>query len=126
MPLPRSVALFNRRVTNKILGRFADIMPGFGVLYHVGRKSGRVFSTPISCFRDGSDVIICLTYGPQTDWVKNVIAAGGCEVVMRGKRLRLTNPRVYRDAARPWAPAFARFILSRVDAQDNLRLTLVA
>jgi len=37
----RWVAAFNLAVTNRITSRFADRLPGFGVLTHVGRKSGR-------------------------------------------------------------------------------------
>ena len=38
----RWVAAFNLAVTNRITSRFAARLPGFGILTHVGRKSGRV------------------------------------------------------------------------------------
>jgi hypothetical protein len=44
----RWVAAFNSAVTNRITSRFADRLPGFGILTHVGRKSGRVYLTPVN------------------------------------------------------------------------------
>jgi hypothetical protein len=41
----RWVAAFNLAVTNRITSRFAARLPGFGILAHVGRKSG-VYRTP--------------------------------------------------------------------------------
>ena len=48
---PRWVAAFNLAVTNRITGPFVPWLPGFGLLTHVGRKSGRTFHTPINVFR---------------------------------------------------------------------------
>jgi ABC-type transport system involved in cytochrome bd biosynthesis fused ATPase/permease subunit len=39
----RWVAAFNLAVTNRVTSRFADRLPGFGILTHVGRKSGKVY-----------------------------------------------------------------------------------
>jgi hypothetical protein len=46
----RWVAAFNLAVTNRITSRFAARLPGFGILAHVGRKSGRVYRTPVNVF----------------------------------------------------------------------------
>jgi hypothetical protein len=53
----RWVAAFNLAVTNRITSRFAARLPGFGILTHVGRKSGRLDRTPVNvfeCRRDSS------------------------------------------------------------------------
>src|ERR671924_348945 len=50
MPLPRRLATFNRVVTNRVLGPFARYVPGFAVVSHVGRRSGRTYRTPVSLF----------------------------------------------------------------------------
>src|SRR6202040_28441 len=71
----RWVAAFNLAVTNRITGRFADRLPGFGILTHVGRKSGRVYRTPVNVFRAPQGFLIALTYGRDSEWVKNVVAA---------------------------------------------------
>ncbi|HEX8983062.1 MAG TPA: hypothetical protein VF792_09855 [Ktedonobacterales bacterium] len=58
--------------------------------------------------------------------MKNVQAAGGCEIVTRGKRLRLTNPRIYTDKRRTWAPLMVHLILGLTDISENMRLTRAA
>jgi hypothetical protein len=47
----RWVAAFNLAMTNRITSRFAARLLGFGILTHVGRKSGRVYRTPVNVFR---------------------------------------------------------------------------
>ncbi|HZW96099.1 MAG TPA: hypothetical protein VFF64_24350 [Candidatus Eremiobacteraceae bacterium] len=57
----RWVAAFNLAVTNRITSLFAGWLPGFGILTHVGRKSGRVYRTPVNVFRASNTFIIALT-----------------------------------------------------------------
>ncbi|MCB0930651.1 MAG: nitroreductase family deazaflavin-dependent oxidoreductase [Mycobacterium sp.] len=123
MPAPRWVAKFNRAGLNKGTRLIAPWAPGWAVVIHRGRKSGRVFRTPLWAFRRGNSYIIALTYGPGADWVRNVTAAGGCELESGGRRYRLANPHVYRDDRAAEMPAFIRFMLRRViKAPDFLRL----
>ena len=58
MPLPRWLARFNRRVTNRLFGPVAPRLPGFGVVVHTGRKTHRPYRTPMNVFRcaDGGHV----------------------------------------------------------------------
>ena len=39
--------------------------------------------TPLAVFRRGDRRVFALTYGPDVHWVKNVLAAGRCEIVTR-------------------------------------------
>ncbi|MFW6074473.1 MAG: nitroreductase family deazaflavin-dependent oxidoreductase [Chloroflexota bacterium] len=84
MPLPRIVVRFNGHVTNRIAMKLAGRLPGFGILHHTGRVSGHPYRTPVNIFRSGERYIIALTYGAESDWVKNVLAASRCEVRSRG------------------------------------------
>ena len=48
-------------------------------------------------------LVIELTYGPEVDWYKNVLAAGGCTIVWHGKEypihhLEVLDARVGRAA----------------------------
>jgi deazaflavin-dependent oxidoreductase (nitroreductase family) len=104
MPLPKSLARFNLRVTNRITGPFAARLPGFAIVHHVGRRSGVERSTPVNMFRDGDEYVIALTYGRDSQWVKNVLAAGEFDVVTRGRRVRLTQPRVVQHVKTPVGP----------------------
>src|SRR5207245_3378116 len=61
----RWVASFNLAVTNRITNRFAARLPGFGMVTHVGRKSGRVYQTPVNVFRFPDGFLIALTYGRE-------------------------------------------------------------
>ena len=125
MPIPMAVARLNRRVTNRLTRPFADRLPGFAILTHTGRKSGKTYSIPINAFRDGDDYIFALTYGAETDWVRNVLAAGGCEIVTRGHTVHLTNPRILTDPGQTWAPLPVRLVLGLIDARQYLRMTRV-
>lgn len=49
----------------------------FSIIGHVGRRSGKRYETPIIVAPFKNDFVIELTYGPEVDWRKNVIAAGG-------------------------------------------------
>src|SRR5207248_8043902 len=81
----KTLAAFNLAVTNRITSRFAGRLPGFGIVTHIGRKSGRVYHTPINVFRAPNGFLMALTYGQESEWVKNVMAAGGCELKARGR-----------------------------------------
>jgi deazaflavin-dependent oxidoreductase (nitroreductase family) len=96
----RWVAAFNLAVTNRITSRFAARLPGFGILAHVGRRSGKVYRTPVNVFRAPEGFLIALTYSGQSEWVKNVLVAGGCELRTRGKKYQLSAPNVVRDPTR--------------------------
>jgi deazaflavin-dependent oxidoreductase (nitroreductase family) len=92
MPVPRAVRRFNKHVTNRVL----RVLAGHGwfvEVEHVGRRSGRIYRTPIMAFRDGDTVTIALTYGPNVDWLRNVQAAGGCRMHL-GKNLLTLGPPV--------------------------------
>jgi deazaflavin-dependent oxidoreductase (nitroreductase family) len=120
--LARKVAHFNKRFTNRLTRPLAPHLPGFGVVVHKGRTSGRTYETPVNVFERDGDFVICLTYGAQADWVQNVLHAGGCELVTRGQRYRLEDPRIVHDESRHLAIAVARPILRLVGAADFLRL----
>ena len=51
MAFGRRMAAFNRLATNRVLGEVAPRLPGFGVIVHVGRRSGRRYRTPVNVFR---------------------------------------------------------------------------
>jgi deazaflavin-dependent oxidoreductase (nitroreductase family) len=105
MPLPKRLARFNRHVTNRVLGPVARYLPGFAVVTHVGRRSGRVYRTPVNLFRHQDRYVIALTYGSDSQWVRNVLAAGEVDVETRGRRLHLVAPEVVHDGQRSLVPA---------------------
>src|SRR5215210_8645956 len=124
MPAPRRIARFNKDFTNRLTLRVAGYLPGFAIVSHVGRKSGRPYCTPVNAFRSDDGYIIALTYGAQSDWVKNVLAAGSCELQTRGRRVHLSDPCIVTDESRGWAPLPVRFILGLIDAPQYMRLSV--
>ena len=90
----RWVAAFNRTILNRITSRFANRLPGFGIVTHVGRKSGRLYRTPVNVFREPDRFLIALTYGRESEWVRNVLSAGGCQLETRRVLYQLSAPTV--------------------------------
>src|SRR5580700_3495001 len=116
----RWLAKINIAVTNRITSLFAGWLPGFGILTHVGRKSGKVYRTPVNVFRVPTAFIIALTYSSQSEWVKNVLAEGGCELKTRGEKYQLSAPRVVRDPTRRLFPIPVRIVLKVVGADEYM------
>jgi deazaflavin-dependent oxidoreductase (nitroreductase family) len=122
MPIPKSVARLNRVVTNRATRLIASWMPGFGVVVHRGRRSGREYRTPVNVFRRPDGYVIALTYGADTDWTKNVLAASGCVLQVRRRRVRVGSPRVVHDEVRRDIPPVVRQILGLLRVTDFLYL----
>ena len=121
----RWVAAFNLAVTNRITSRFAARLPGFGIVTHVGRKSRKLYRTPVNVFRAPDGFLIALTYGLDSEWVKNVLAAGGCELETRGVRCLLSAPTIVHDPTRGRFPLFVRLVLGIIGANDFLQFSTV-
>lgn len=120
MVLPRWLARFNKSVTNRVNGKIAPWAPGFGVLTHTGRTSGRRYRIPLNVFRTNDGYVIALTYGTDSDWVKNVLAAGGCELRTRGRDVHLSDPRLVHDESRAAMPPGVRQVLGLIGVADFL------
>jgi deazaflavin-dependent oxidoreductase (nitroreductase family) len=124
MPAPRWLARLNRRLTNPVLGRLAPHLPGFGVVVHTGRISRRVYRTPVNVFRRGPTYVIALTYGANSEWVRNVLANGSCGLFVRGRLVRLRQPRLFRDPSRRLMPPPVRVVLGLLGVSEFLELRL--
>ncbi len=96
---------------------------GFGILTHVGRKSGRLYWTPVNVFRAPEGFLIALTCGRDSDWVKNVLAAGGCKLETRHVRYLLSAPTIVHDPTRRRFPLFVRIVLGVIGANDYMQLS---
>ena len=112
MPLPRWLARLNRSLTNRVLGALPHRISPFLIVRHTGRHSGRLYTTPLAGFDTPSGIVITPTYGPEADWVKNVLAAETFAVDRRGtlrtdERARL----VPRSEAWPHLPRLVRLAM---------------
>jgi hypothetical protein len=66
--------------------------------------------------------VVALTYGPNSDWVQNVLANGGAGLETRGRTVRLTRPRLVHDEARRAVPPVLRFAGALGHVSDFLYL----
>src|SRR6185503_14003711 len=116
MHIPRFMRRVNRLFTNPVMGTFAWLVPPLAVVHHVGRKSGRQYSSPVVAFPSADGFVIPMTYGRDVDWARNIVGAGGCELVQMGQRVQLHNPRVVEfKAAQDHLPALLRAALRAAD-----------
>lgn len=118
----RWVAAFNQRVTNRITRHFAGSAPGFGILTHKGRTSGRIYHTPINVFKTRDGFLVALTYGREAEWVKNVLAAHGAQLETQGRHYDLSAPAIVHDPSRQNFPPVVRTVLWIIGANDFMQL----
>jgi deazaflavin-dependent oxidoreductase (nitroreductase family) len=98
MKLSRGVARFNKRVTNRIQGVYAWLLPPWAVILHRGRRSGRSYRTPLFAFRRDRTLVIALLYGQESDWLRNLRAGGG-HVIRAGRTFTVGPPEVIETSA---------------------------
>ncbi|GII04865.1 nitroreductase family deazaflavin-dependent oxidoreductase [Planobispora takensis] len=94
MPMPKWWGHVNKRVFNPLtmaLGKSP-------VLIHVGRVSGATYRTPLDAHPVDGGYLFILVYGSGSDWVRNVLAAGGARLRVDGREVELAAPRLLGEA----------------------------
>jgi deazaflavin-dependent oxidoreductase (nitroreductase family) len=120
----RFIRPFTTHVFNRFARRFAGWLPGFGILTHRGRKSGKTYHTPLNVFRRGDGYLFALTYGSDIDWVRNVLAAGEAELRTRRRDVHLIEPELFVDAKRGVMSQPFRLFLSIDNVTEFLRMRI--
>ena len=122
MPMPRWWARLNKHVFNP-----GEIRRGQRpVLAHVGRRSGTVHRTPLEVHRLDDGYLVAAVYGPRSDWVRNVLAAGGATLSIDGMEVEVTAPRlVDRAEARSLLGPDVRLPPALLGIDDFLRMDTV-
>lgn len=64
------------------------------MVVHVGRSSGATYYTPIDAHPTDAGYVLVIRYGPESDWVKNILAAGEAILRVDGENHRLGLPRL--------------------------------
>ena len=124
MPFPRWVARFNKRYTNRFLEPVVRRSSGFAVVHHVGRTSGRAYTTPVNVFECADRFVIALTYGPTADWVRNV-EAGPASIELGGTTNKIdAHEIVGRPEVWTCLPAFVRLALRILTVRHFCRLSV--
>jgi deazaflavin-dependent oxidoreductase (nitroreductase family) len=99
--MPAWMPAVNKRVVNPVQRLWAPWLPPWALVVHRGRRSGAEYRTPVLAWRSGAALYIVLYYGSRAEWVRNVVAAGGGEVVRRGRREPIASVRIERGRAAP-------------------------
>ncbi len=98
----------------------------FSLTRHVGRKSGRIYETPVILVKTPDGFIAELTYGDAVNWYRNVVAAGGCVVVHHGREYRVNQiESCSAERGQSAYPAPFRSVL-RVTGRNEFRLLRTA
>jgi deazaflavin-dependent oxidoreductase (nitroreductase family) len=100
-------------------------------LTHTGRRSGRTYVTPVGARRAGDVVLIPLTFGNQSDWSRNVLAAGHCSLRLEGVDYDASAPTLLspQEADSHVRAAFGRLeraSMRMLGIRQFLRLSVVA
>jgi deazaflavin-dependent oxidoreductase (nitroreductase family) len=107
-----------------MVGRRA--LPMWAMLHHVGRRSGRTYSTPVQVREMGDQLVVAIPWPDRSQWVRNVVAAGGCTVTWKGKDRQTDSPvRIGPAEAAPAYNRVERFLIRRTGLENFLRLRLV-
>lgn len=123
--LQRGFRLTLKHTLNPITRRLARTGRGpFSLVRHTGRRSGRSYETPLILGRAGGSFIAELTYGPQVDWYQNVVVAGSCTLIWRGKPFAIHRIEpVSAEEGRAVFPRPARAILRLLHRRHFVRLS---
>jgi hypothetical protein len=117
----RTLARVTAPLARPLAGR--RLFPIWAVLHTRGRRSGRELAIPVVVRRTQDGFVIPLPFGEGTQWTKNVIAAGGCEVRWAGADHALMHPQLVgiESVADAFSP-FQRWALPRIGADRFMRL----
>lgn len=90
MPYPRWLAQINKRLFNPRSIRKGE----YPVVTHEGRTSGKTYQTPLDAYPTKTGYVLVSRYGPESDWVQNILAADHATLRIDGEEHSLGSPRV--------------------------------
>ena len=122
----KDVRQFSKYVLNPFALWVAARRPMYyGIIRHVGRRSGQIYTTPVVPKLTPDGVIIPLPYGPETDWCRNVISAGNAMLTLNGTEFALSSPEIVgAEVAAPLVPAATARVWQWIGIDKYLRLKL--
>jgi deazaflavin-dependent oxidoreductase (nitroreductase family) len=102
--MPLWLSWFLRRFTKHVMNpvtlrRAGGSKSPYAALHHVGRTSNRLYVTPLVAEPVEEGFVIPLPYGEDTDWCRNLVAAGKGTLDLNGETFLILNPRVVSMAS---------------------------
>ncbi len=99
----------------------------YSLIYHLGRRSGKEYATPVVAVKNERYIYISLPYGTDTDWFLNVQAAGHCQVKIKGQVYDASRPQIIDAAAAASAfPIEFQKKIEKTTLNQFLRLSTLA
>jgi deazaflavin-dependent oxidoreductase (nitroreductase family) len=108
-----AIGVLLKHTLNRLTSRVAKGRGGpFALVKHVGRTSGKPYETPIIVRPVAGGFVIELTYGPEVDWYRNVVAANGCRILFHGTEhvIEGLEPLSAADGIAAFTPAQRRIL----------------
>lgn len=108
LPFTRRLIRLTAGLANPYLQRLVRLgwIPFFGIVVHRGRRSGKTYVTPVGTGMTGGYFMIPLTFGAHSNWYQNVVEAGQCTILWKGREYEAARPVVVdagsARAAYPW------------------------
>jgi len=121
---PQRILPFTTHVVNPFMRKLAGATYSpIAMIRHVGRHSGKSYQTPLIVRQVPGGFVLALTYGPEVDWYRNIVAAGGGTLVWHGKAYAIGKPEpLTPDAGRAAFPAPLRGILRLIHTDHFVRV----
>lgn len=118
------IRYFNRNFLNRLMGLLPSLPFGsFALVRHQGRKSGKPYQTPIMVVPLEDGFMSALTYGPNVDWYRNVLAAGQCGLRWHGQEFAIDHIEpLGTTQGRDVFPAPQRFVLRTMGIDHYAKL----
>ncbi len=103
---------FNKGILNPTTLKIAGGRSGiYASIKHVGRRSGREYTTPVVAQPVGDGFVIPLPYEANVDWCRNVLAAGKCTLTWHEHEYTMERPEILqRSEAMKALPVFTRVL----------------
>jgi deazaflavin-dependent oxidoreductase (nitroreductase family) len=116
---------FNKQVVNRIMLLFAGRRV-YAVVHHIGRKSGKLYKTPVVAVPTEGGLVMPLPYGADTDWCLNVVAAGRCTIELGKETYQASEPEIIgEEAALPAFPGWLQRSFRRNKVEQYLKVKCV-
>jgi deazaflavin-dependent oxidoreductase (nitroreductase family) len=120
------VRYVNRDSFNRLTLTFAG-RHVYAVVQHVGRRSGHVYTTPVVALPVPGGFIMPLLFGAETDWCRNVLAAGQGTLQWHGLTYSVSRPEVVgAAAAQPLLPPWVWWLLRAFRVRHFLKVYRLA
>lgn len=122
-----AVRTFNKYVLNPAMKLMAGRKHWYAaVIQHTGRCSGKHYATPVVADPVDGGFIVPLPYGTETDWLRNVVAAGHATVTVGGQTYEVADPQIIDAAtAVPQLTPRRRRVFERIGIAQFVKLAAV-